>query len=111
MPRAIPVPIRRAIVERCLAGQGLDTIALGLDLPYGTDRSLWRPHRLQGEDGPILGPGSIKWRPDAPGPACPRRRPRDRDRCAGRRPGNSPPVAAGSGAGYRPGIPGAVDDR
>ena len=34
MPRAIPVPIRRAIVERHLAGQSLDTIARDLDLPY-----------------------------------------------------------------------------
>ena len=49
MPRAIPVPIRRAIVERRFAGQGLDTIARGLDLPYGTVRCLGRRYRRNGE--------------------------------------------------------------
>ena len=51
MPRAIPLPIRRAIVERRLAGQSLDTIARDLDLPYGTVRSLWRCYRRNGEAG------------------------------------------------------------
>ena len=53
MPRAIPVPIRRAIVERHLAGQSLDTIALGLNLPYYTVRCLWQRYRRKGEDGLI----------------------------------------------------------
>jgi transposase len=53
MPRAIPVPIRRAIVERHRAGQALTTIALELDLSYGTVRHLWRRYRCKGEAGLI----------------------------------------------------------
>lgn len=64
MPWAIPVPIRRSIVERHQAGQGLTPIALELDLPVGvldnlpdsTVRFLWLLHRPQ------------PWYPMAPAP-------------------------------------------
>jgi transposase-like protein len=56
MPRAIPLPIRRAIVERHQAGQSLVMIALELGLPDQTVRKLWRRYRLEGEAGltPII---------------------------------------------------------
>jgi hypothetical protein len=46
MPRAIPPQIRRAIIERHLAGQALATIARGLDLswsPVRDDSCLFSP--------------------------------------------------------------------
>jgi hypothetical protein len=49
MPRAIPVPVRRAIAERRRAGQALTTIALELGLAYGTVRHLWRRYRRHGK--------------------------------------------------------------
>ena len=51
MPRAIPMPIRRAIVERHQAGQTLETIALELGFAYETVRNLWRRYRRKGEAG------------------------------------------------------------
>lgn len=40
MPRAIPVLIRRVVVERHQAGQALTAISLELGLCYGTVRKL-----------------------------------------------------------------------
>jgi hypothetical protein len=53
MPRAIPVPIRRDIVERHQAGQTLCSVARGLGMPYNTVRRRWRRYRRQGEAGLI----------------------------------------------------------
>ena len=51
MPRAIPVPVRRAIAERHQAGEALTKIALDLSLSYGTVRDLWGRYRRRGESG------------------------------------------------------------
>ena len=51
MPRATPLPIRRAIVDRLQAGQSLKTIALELDLTYDTVRNIRRRYRDKGEAG------------------------------------------------------------
>jgi transposase len=49
MPRAIPVPIRRVIVERHQAGRSLESIALELGLTHDTVRNIWRRFRDRGE--------------------------------------------------------------
>jgi transposase len=51
MPRAISVPVRRAIAERHQAGEALTKIALDLGLSYGTVRDLWGRYRRRGEAG------------------------------------------------------------
>ena len=53
MPRAIPVPIRRVIVERHQVGRSLESIALELGLTHDTVRNIWRRFRDRGEAGLI----------------------------------------------------------
>ena len=51
MPRAIPLPIRKDIIERHRAGEDLTKIAPEVGVSYGTARTLWRRFRLEGEAG------------------------------------------------------------
>jgi transposase len=53
MPRALPVDLRRAIVERHLAGASLAAIAAELVLSPWTVRTIWRRFRDRGEAGLI----------------------------------------------------------
>jgi transposase len=51
MPKAIPVPIRRRIVERHQQDESLPAIAKDLGLPFETVRGIWRRYRDRGEVG------------------------------------------------------------
>jgi transposase len=51
MPRALPVAVRQALIERHMAGVPLGTVAAEFALSPWTVRTIWRRYRDRGEAG------------------------------------------------------------